>query len=49
MLHQAKLLMADPAPAKDIRPRFKRLDRVLVQAEELATRWVRAEAAAGNF
>ncbi len=38
MLHQAKLLMEDPAPAKDVRPRAKKIDKVLVQAEEMAYR-----------
>ena len=38
LLHQAKLLMEEPAPAKDIRPRFKRIEKVLVQAEEMAAK-----------
>lgn len=40
MLHQAKLLMEDPAPAKDIRPRLKKIEKVLVAAEEMATKFV---------
>ena len=38
LLHQAKLLMEEPAPAKDVRPRFKRIEKALVQAEEMATK-----------
>lgn len=40
MLHQAKLLMEDPAPSKDVRARFKKIDKVLLQAEEMATKFV---------
>ena len=40
LLHQAQLLMQEPAPAKDIRPRFKRIEKALVQAEEMAAKWV---------
>ena len=38
LLHQAQLLMQEPAPAKDIRPRFKRIEKALVQAEEMAAK-----------
>jgi hypothetical protein len=30
--------MEEPAPAKDIRPRFKRIEKALVQAEEMAAK-----------
>ncbi|MEW5301509.1 MAG: hypothetical protein WDW36_004367 [Sanguina aurantia] len=39
LLLQAELLSADPAPARDVRPRLKKVERVLLNAEEMAARF----------
>ncbi len=42
LLHQAKLLMEEPAPAADIRPRHKKIEKALLQAEEMASKFIQA-------
>ncbi|GIL57034.1 hypothetical protein Vafri_12299, partial [Volvox africanus] len=38
LLMQAKLMRADPAPVKDLRPRLKKVEKVLLAAEDMAVR-----------
>ncbi|GIM06170.1 hypothetical protein Vretimale_10567, partial [Volvox reticuliferus] len=38
LLMQAELMRADPTPVKDLRPRLKKVEKVLLAAEEMAVR-----------
>ncbi|GLI64301.1 hypothetical protein VaNZ11_007526, partial [Volvox africanus] len=38
LLMQAELMRAEPAPVKDLRPRLKKVEKVLLAAEEMAVR-----------
>uniref|UniRef100_A0A7S3QYI0 Uncharacterized protein n=1 Tax=Dunaliella tertiolecta TaxID=3047 RepID=A0A7S3QYI0_DUNTE len=40
LLHQSLLQMEDPKPDKDMRPRYKKIERVLQQAEDMAAKFV---------